>query len=356
MIWFLALAAALWGLGRMLGVASGARWLMIALLYVVMLALLVLLPPAHPAARALGGSPGEWLVLGGMAAALYAYGRVLGRLRRRARPQGAPSAAPGTYAPGETARYARHIMLREIGGPGQKALKQAKVLVVGAGGLGSPALLYLAAAGVGRLGVIDDDVVEATNLQRQIIHSDARIGMPKVFSAEAAIAALNPYVDVRAYHRRLTRDIARELVAEYDLVLDGCDSTDTRYAVNAACVAARVPLISGALSQWEGQLSLFDPASGTPCYRCIFPEPAAPGLAPTCAEAGVLGPLPGIVGAMMAAEAIKAITGAGETLAGRMLIHDALFGESRVIAIARRPDCPDCGAGAEPAGQPRPGA
>ncbi len=341
MVWFLVCAAALWGLGRLLGAPSAARWTMVALLYVGVLALQVALPAGHPARAVFGGSLGEWLVLGALAAAVFGYGRLLRRVKARAAPDAVP--VPGTYAPGEVERYARHIMLREIGGPGQKALKQAKVLVVGAGGLGSPALLYLAAAGVGRIGVIDADVVEATNLQRQIVHADTRIGMPKVFSAEVAMRALNPYVDVRPYHRRLTPDMAADLVGDYDLVLDGTDNFDTRYAVNAACVATGRPLVSGALAQWEGQVSLFHPAAGAPCYACVFPEPPAPHLAPSCAEAGVLGPLPGVVGAMMAAEAVKAITGAGEGLAGQMLIYDALYGESRRIALRRRPGCAVCG-------------
>jgi molybdopterin/thiamine biosynthesis adenylyltransferase len=341
MVWFLVCAAALWGLGRLLGAPSAARWLMIALLYVGVLALQVALPDAHPARAAFGGSLGEWLVLGGLAAAVFGYTRLLRRVKARAAPEAVP--VPGAYAPGEVERYARHIMLREIGGPGQKALKQAKVLVVGAGGLGSPALLYLAAAGVGRIGVIDADAVEATNLQRQVVHADARIGMAKVFSAEAAMRAVNPYVEVRPYHRRLTEEMAAALVEEHDLVLDGTDNFDTRYAVNAACVATGRPLISGALAQWEGQVSLFHPAAGAPCYACVFPEPPAPHLAPSCAEAGVLGPLPGVVGSMMAVEAVKALTGAGEGLAGQMLIYDALYGESRRIALRRRPGCPVCG-------------
>lgn len=345
MVWFLGLAAGLWFLGRRLGASANARWGMIGLLYAAVLGLLAAVPPDHAVRRVIGGTLGEWLVLGGLFAAILGYGRVIGGLKARARaaaPEPKPQAA-GTYAPGETQRYARHIMLREIGGPGQKALKQAKVLVVGAGGLGSPALLYLAAAGIGRIGVIDEDVVEASNLQRQVIHTEDRIGMPKVFSAQSAMQALNPHVDLRPYHRRLTGDIAADLMDDYDLVLDGTDNFDTRYLVNRACVERSKPLISGALTQWEGQLSLFHPAAGAPCYRCIFPEPPASGLVPSCAEAGVLGPLPGIVGAMMAAEAIKHLAGAGQTLAGRMLIHDALWGESRVMKLHRRPGCPDCG-------------
>jgi molybdopterin/thiamine biosynthesis adenylyltransferase len=343
MVFFLAICAGLWVLGARMKAPPRARWMMMGLAYVLVLALLVVLPQAHPLRGALGGSLGEWLVLGLLGAVVYVYRRGLGALKARAAPAAAAAPRPGTFQDVELERYARHIMLREIGGPGQKALKNARVLVVGAGGLGSPALLYLAAAGVGTIGVIDDDAVDNTNLQRQVIHADARLGMPKVFSAEIAMKALNPYVTVRPYHRRLTAAIASDLFADYDLVLDGSDSFETRYLVNDACVAARKPLVSGALTQWEGQISLFDPASGTPCYRCVFPEAPAAGLAPSCAEAGVLGPLPGVIGSMMAVEALKAITGAGEGLAGRMLIYDALYGETRTIALKRRADCPVCG-------------
>ena len=256
----------------------------------------------------------------------------------------APEASgKGAFSDAELDRYARHIVLREVGGMGQRRLKEARVLVVGAGGLGSPALLYLAAAGVGTIGVIDDDTVSSSNLQRQVIHTDARIGMPKVFSAEAAMKALNPYITVRPYNRRLTEAEAPVLFADHDLILDGSDNLDTRYMVNAAAVAAGKPLISAAITQWEGQISLYDPARGAPCYACIFPERPADGLAPSCAVAGVMGALPGVIGALMAVEAIKEITGAGEGLRGRMLIYDALYGESRQIALRRSQSCPVCG-------------
>lgn len=303
-----------------------------------------------------GRDPAGWvkfwgaIAVSGVLAVLYGEG--VRRLRRRSSPApGAPKPA-GSFGEAELQRYARHIMLREIGGPGQKQLKAARVLVVGAGGLGSPALMYLAGAGVGTIGVIDDDVVEGSNLQRQIIHADQRIGMPKVFSAEVAMRALNPFIEVRPYNRKLTEAIAAELVAEHDLVLDGTDDFDTRYLVNRACVAAGVPLISGALTQWEGQLGVYDPARGGPCYACVFPVRPAAGLVPTCAEAGVVGPLPGIIGAMMATEAVKHLTDAGETLRGRLMIHDALYAETRVIGVKRRADCPVCGAGGETANPP----
>lgn len=301
-----------------------------------------LLPPEHPLPRALGGDLKAWGLLGILVAVVVTYRAGFRKVKAMARPVPA-AAAEGPFTAGELERYARHIVLHEIGGMGQRRLKDAKVLVVGGGGLGSPALLYLAAAGVGTIGVIDDDTVSASNLQRQVIHTDARIGMPKVFSAEIAMKALNPYVTVRPYNRRLTAEDAAGLFAEHDLILDGSDNFDTRYLVNAAAVAAKRPLISAAITQWEGQIGLYDPARGAPCYACVFPERPAAGLAPTCAEAGVMGALPGVVGSMMAVEAIKEITGAGESLRGRMMIYDALYGETRVFAVKRDPHCKVCG-------------
>ena len=343
MLLFLCLSAALWWLGHMMATPRSARWIMIGLLYVAILAVTIAFPPDHPLQSLAGGSTAEWLVLGVLVAAVWAYSMGLKHLKSRVRAENRPADERARSSDTEIERYARHIVLREIGGPGQKRLKDAKVLVIGAGGLGSSALIYLAAAGVGTIGVIDDDEVANSNLQRQVIHTDGRIGVPKVFSAQMAMEAQNPFITVRPYNRRLTPEIAEELFAEYDLVLDGTDGVDSRYAINAAAVATGTPLISGALSQWEGQISTFDPKNGAPCYQCVFPEPNAPGLAPSCAEGGVLGPLPGVIGTMMAVEAIKELTGAGEGLKGRMLIYDALYGEARVIALKRRPDCPICG-------------
>ncbi|MHA6345855.1 HesA/MoeB/ThiF family protein [Roseivivax sp. CAU 1761] len=346
----LALAALLWGLGAVLKVPRAARGYMLGLLFLAVLALHLVLPAGHPLRAATGGAAAPWLILAGAVALVLAYRAGLRRLRRQAEARearDAPAPArPGAFGAAELDRYARHIVLREIGGPGQKALRKARVLVIGAGGLGAPALQYLAAAGIGTIGVIDDDAVENANLQRQVIHRDADIGMPKVFSAEQAMLAQNPHVAVRPYHRRLTEEIADALFAEYDLILDGTDNFATRYLANATAVAQGKPLISGALSQWEGQISVFDPARGAPCYRCIFPEAPAPGLAPSCAEAGVLGPLPGVIGAMMAVEAVKLVTGAGQPLRGEMLIYDALWGETRKIALRPRADCPTCGGAA----------
>lgn len=337
------MAGGLWGLGAVMGAPGRQRWVMIGLLLAGVILAHLVLPDGHPVRAATGGSAALWLLLAGGAMIAALYGRGVAALRRRAQVAAPEAVQSSAFSETELNRYARHIVLREIGGPGQKRLKQARVLVIGAGGLGAPVLQYLAAAGVGTIGVIDDDVVENANLQRQVIHRDADIGKPKVFSAQAAMEAQNPAVIVRPYHRRLTDEIAAELFAEYDLILDGTDNFETRYLANETAVACGKPLISGALSQWEGQLSLFAPALGGPCYQCVFPEAPAPGLAPSCAEAGVIGPLPGVIGAMMALEAIKLITGAGQPLRGEMLIYDALYGESRKIGLSARPDCPVCG-------------
>lgn len=345
MILVFAMALTIWLIGRRMGAPAQARWLMIGLLYVIVLAIQVALPEGNPLRQATGESPALWLLLGGFAVLVLAYREILKRVRARARPQPEPEAAAttGPFSDVELDRYARHIVMREIGGLGQRRLKEARVLVIGAGGLGSPALLYLAGAGVGTIGVIDHDTVSLSNLQRQVIHTDDRSGMPKVFSAEIAMKALNPHVTVRPYNRRLTAEIAEELFAEYDLILDGNDNFETRALVNAAAVATGKPLISGAIAQWEGQISLFDPVRGAPCYACIFPSAPADGLAPSCAEAGVAGPLPGVIGTMMALEAMKEITQAGEGLAGRMLLYDALAAETRTVTLKRRADCTVCG-------------
>jgi molybdopterin/thiamine biosynthesis adenylyltransferase len=341
MLLVLVMAAVLWGVGALLDAPKRLRWGMIGMLWAGVVLLHLILPEGHPLRMATGESPALWLLIGGFAAIVVAYRWGLQKLRGRAE-AGQETENKGLFSESELERYARHIVLREIGGPGQKALKESKVLVIGGGGLGSPALTYLAAAGVGTIGVIDDDVVDNSNLQRQVIHRDSDIGLPKVQSAVAAMEAQNPYVVARPYQRKLTPEIAQDLFDEYDVILDGTDNFDTRYLANATCAALGKPLISGALSQWEGQVSVFAPHLKTPCYQCIFPEAPAPGLAPSCAEAGVLGPLPGVVGSMMAVEAVKLICGAGQALLGDMLIYDALWGETRKIAIQPREDCPIC--------------
>ena len=337
------MSTGLWGLGAAFGAPQRSRWIMILALLVVVIVVHLVLPVGYPLRLSLGATAVPWLFVLGIAGLVWGYRWMLRRLRTQAvvKEEAAAIDAP-LFSETELNRYARHIVMREMGGAGQKALKEAKVLVVGAGGLGSPVLQYLAAAGVGTVGVIDDDVVDNANLQRQVIHRDDDIGTAKVFSAKAAMIAQNPFINVRPYQRRLTEDIAAELIAKYDLVLDGCDNFETRYLVNKVCVQTQTPLISGALTQWEGQLSVFDPAKGAPCYQCIFPQAPAPELAPSCSEAGVIGPLPGVVGSMIAIEAIKVITGAGAPLRGEMVIYDGLYGESRKITLERRADCPIC--------------
>ena len=242
----------------------------------------------------------------------------------------------------ELVRYSRHIGLSEVGEDGQRRLKQSSVLIVGAGGLGSPAALYLASAGVGRIGIVDFDVVDLSNLQRQLLHDTSGIGVKKTESARSRLRAINPRVQVDAIDAELTSANALGIIGDYDVVLDGTDNFKTRYLTNDACVLLGRPNIYGSVLRFEGQASVFATADG-PCYRCLFREPPPPGLVPSCAEAGVLGVLPGLIGTIQATEAIKLIIGAGETLAGRLLLVDALRMSFRTIRLARDPECPACG-------------
>lgn len=342
MIIVFVMAGVLWGMGMAMGAPKRARWTMIGILIGAVVLAQLVLPDGNPLREATGGDVRLWGLLLGFAAVGFGYRALLRMVRKRAEKPVVAVPKVG-FSDTELDRYARHIMLREVGGQGQKALSNAKVLVVGAGGLGSPALQYLAAAGVGTIGVIDDDVVDNANLQRQIIHTDARIGDPKVQSAADAMTAQNPFVTVRPYKRHLTAQDAAGIIGDYDLVLDGTDNFEARYLVNATCAALGKPLIAAALTQWEGQISLYDPASDAPCFACIFPDAPDPALVPSCAEAGVIGPLPGVVGSMMALEAVKEITGAGESLRGRLMIYDALYSQVRVVKAKRRPDCAVCG-------------
>lgn len=246
----------------------------------------------------------------------------------------------------EIERYQRHIILRDVGGPGQQKLKAARVLVIGAGGLGSPVLMYLAAAGVGTLGVIDDDTVALSNLQRQILHRSDRIGVPKTRSTGETVAAINPHVTLRGHETRLTADNAMDVIGDYDIVADGCDNFATRFLVNDACYFARVPLVSAAVGQFDGQISTYrafeTDADGTPRpnYRCLLPEAPPPGTVPTCEEAGIIGALTGIIGSIQAIEVIKEILGIGDSLVGRLLMYDALAADCRTIRLPWDPDNP----------------
>lgn len=256
---------------------------------------------------------------------------------------GYPIEAPVKLTEAQQDRYSRHLLLPEVGEKGQAKLLASRVLLLGAGGLGSPAALYLAAAGVGTLGLVDADVVDASNLQRQIMHATSRLGLPKVVSAERAIADLNPDVKVIKYEERLlSSNVDRIFDAGWDVIVDGCDNFPTRYLVNDATVFKDIPVVHGSIFRFEGQVTVFKPRVG-PCYRCLYPEPPPPHLAPSCAEAGVLGILPGIVGTIQATEAIKLILGKGEPLVGRLLAYDSLGMKFRTLKLRRDPACPVCG-------------
>lgn len=239
-------------------------------------------------------------------------------------------------------RYSRHIILPEVGGKGQKKLLDAKVFCLGAGGLGSPALMYLAAAGVGTIGIADGDCVDLSNLQRQIIHSTADVGRPKVESAKEMIRDLNPDVKVITYNERLTAENIRGIIREYDYLLDGSDNFPTRYLMNDAAYFEKKTLVSGSMFRFDGQLTTFKPHEGLPCYRCLYPEPPPPGLVPSCQEAGILGVVAGTIGVLQATEVVKEILGIGESLAGYLLIFDALKMGFRKVKVRRDPHCPLC--------------
>ncbi len=239
-------------------------------------------------------------------------------------------------------RYSRHFLLPEVGEEGQAKLLDAKVLMVGAGGLGSPSAYYLAAAGVGTLGIVDHDVVDLSNLQRQILHTNDRIGEPKAESARQTLQALNPDVNVVPYIERLSSENIMDIIADYDMVVDGCDNFATRYLVNDACVMTGKPNVHGSIFQFEGQVSVFHPGNG-PCYRCLYPEPPPPGMAPSCAEAGVLGVLPGLIGTIQAVETIKLILSEGDSLVGRLLHFNTLTMEISTLRLRQDPECPMCG-------------
>lgn len=263
--------------------------------------------------------------------------------------EGRQWAIPDTLTADQRLRYHRHLLLPEVGEAGQQTLLDSSVVMVGAGGLGSPAALYLAAAGVGTIGLVDFDVVDASNLQRQILHNLDRVGMPKVDSARETLTALNPDVKVVTHPHRLSADNALEILGGYDLIVDGGDNFPTRYLVNDASLHLRTPVVHGSIFRFEGQASVFHPYHG-PCYRCLFPQPPPPELAPSCAEAGVLGVLPGIIGSIEAMETIKLLLGLGDTLVGRLLIYDALEQDFQSVKVRRDPGCAAC---ADPDNPPR---
>ena len=255
--------------------------------------------------------------------------------------RGLPVEVPRSFTPEQRERYSRHFVLPEVGVEGQQKLLDAKVLLLGAGGLGSPTALYLAAAGVGTLGIVDDDVVDVSNLQRQVIHTTDRIGVPKVDSAEEQIEALNPDVEVVKFQTRLDASNVMEIIRDFDIVVDGVDNFPTRYLLNDASVRLRIPVVSAAILGFEGQLSVFAPYEG-PCYRCLFRQPPPAELAPSCGANGVLGVLPGTMGLLQATEVVKLVIGAGEPLIGRLLMYDALAATTTELKVRRDPECPTC--------------
>lgn len=243
----------------------------------------------------------------------------------------------------EIARYSRHLIMPEVGMAGQRRLKQGSVLLIGTGGLGSPLALYLAAAGVGHIGLVDFDVVDASNLQRQIVHGTSTVGVAKTESAKRRLQDLNPYIEITTYETQITSQNALDLMRPYDVIVDGTDNFPTRYLTNDACVLLGKPNVYGSIFRFEGQATVFSARDGGPCYRCLYPEPPPPGLVPSCAEGGVLGVLPGVIGTIQATEVIKLLTGIGEPLIGRLLLYDALSMRFRELKLHRNPSCPVCG-------------
>ena len=257
--------------------------------------------------------------------------------------RGYPSTLERTLEPEQRERYSRHVLIPEVGEAGQLKLLDTSMLLIGAGGLGSPAALYLAAAGVGRLGIVDDDVVDESNLQRQVLHSTARLGEPKAESARRTLTELNPDVEVVTIQERLTSDNVDDILGQgWDVIVDGADNFPTRYLLNDASVWHGIPVVHGSIYRFEGQTTVFKPHEG-PCYRCLFPQPPPPELAPSCAEGGVLGVLPGVIGSLQANEALKLALDAGDSLVGRLLLFDALATTFTEVAIRRDPQCPVCG-------------
>jgi sulfur-carrier protein adenylyltransferase/sulfurtransferase len=257
--------------------------------------------------------------------------------------EGYPAVVPSTLPDDQRRRYSRHLLIPEVGEEGQRKLLAARVLLIGAGGLGSPASLYLAAAGVGTIGIVDEDVVDDSNLQRQIVHTTSRLGEPKVESARETLEALNPDVEVRTFRERMTSENVDRILGEgWDVIVDGADNFPTRYLVNDASVWHGIPVVHGSIYRFEGQVTVFKPGDG-PCYRCLFPTPPPPELAPSCAEGGVLGVLPGIVGSLQASEALKLVLEIGDPLVGRLQLFDALGATFTEVALRRDPDCPVCG-------------
>ena len=314
----------------------------IVVAYLLILLVVLCLPESNPLRLLVGLSAIEWLSMSIIFVCIFGYILVLKKIKMRNIAKYASTIPKNDMSDVEIERYARHLVLKEIGGQGQQKLKRAKVLVIGAGGLGNPVSMYLSGAGVGTIGIIDHDIVSLSNLQRQVLYREDDVGASKVFATRNNILEINPHVEVKPYNRSLDPNNAQELISEFDLVIDGTDNVETRHLVNLACVREQKPLISGAISQWEGQVSLFDPSKNFPCYACIFPKSDKDSLTKSCADVGVLSSLPGVIGSLMAVEAIKEIIGFGDTLRGQLFLYDAISSETRKIEIRRDAHCEVC--------------
>jgi molybdopterin/thiamine biosynthesis adenylyltransferase len=339
---FLSLLILAWFLAGYLGVSQNLRATYVGILLAGILGALVLIPETYSFSIRMGGWA-PWATISFIFGVVFLFRLFISALRNKSNEiYFADVQEADEFSNHELERYSRHIILRELGGLGQRRIKDSKVLIIGAGGLGAPIIQYLAASGVGTIGIIDHDKVSLSNLQRQVIYLTNQVGEQKVFSAADAIYKLNSNVNVRPYNRRLNSEIAEEIFSEYDVIVDGTDNFETRYIANAAATTTKKPLVSGALSQWEGQVSVFAPHQGGPCYACVFPTPPKDGLALTCSEGGVFSPLPGVVGSVMAVETLKILSQSGETLLGQMFIYDGLRGESRKIKLKPIKKCPVC--------------
>jgi molybdopterin/thiamine biosynthesis adenylyltransferase len=339
---FLTFLVLTWLLAGYLGVSQNLRMIYVFISFIVVLVTLLLIPETNSFSVSMGG----WaplatvsFILGGT----FFFRFFIKVLRNKSHDiNRADVKESNEFSNHELERYSRHIILKELGGLGQQRIKNSSVLIIGAGGLGAPVIQYLAASGVGTIGIIDHDKVSLSNLQRQVIFPTKKVGEQKVFSAVDAIHKLNSNVNVRPYNRRLNSDIAEEIFSEYDVIIDGTDNFETRYISNAAANVTKKYLVSGALGQWEGQVSVFAPHKGAPCYACVFPTPPKEGLALTCSEGGVFSPLSGVIGSVMAVETLKILSQSGNTLLGQMFIYDGLRGESRKIKIKPNKKCPVC--------------
>ena len=316
--------------------------IVLGLSYILILFLVLVLPDGNFIKNNIGNSVIEWLILITIILLVVCYIFFLKTMKKKNFENNGNLLPDNEMSKTEIERYARHIILKEIGGQGQQKLRNAKVLVIGAGGLGNPVSMYLAGAGVGTIGIIDNDEVSISNLQRQILFRDNDIGQSKVFASQKNLLEINPHIIVKPYNRALDINNAQKLISEYDLIVDGTDNIETRHLINLACVKEKKPLISGAISQWEGQISLFDPNNNSPCYSCIFPKTDGDSNVQSCAEVGVLGSLPGVIGSMMAVEAVKEITGIGKSLRGFLLLYDALSCEIRKIKTDKDIKCKIC--------------